>query len=150
MGTIFPRRKIKLLWVVDPTRADDQRYANVDLTVGITEEICRAEADRLGMTFLVIRQLAHETRNVYRNGRTIEQSPGMIRRVGKEKMSSKGGRFPLQSLGGQEQARLPARTVHQAYGYRDSKERPNRQEGYGHAQGKAWNRQGYGTEAGKV
>ncbi|KAK3949772.1 hypothetical protein QBC32DRAFT_218937 [Pseudoneurospora amorphoporcata] len=72
MGSVISKkRQIRVSWVVDPTKSKDQRYENVDVPVSITEEICRAEADRLGLTCVVIRQLAHETRNVYKNGRTV-------------------------------------------------------------------------------
>lgn len=67
-----PKRRIRVSWVVDPTQSQDRRYLeNVDVAVSMTEDICRAEADRLGLTCVVIRQLAHETRTLHRNGRTM-------------------------------------------------------------------------------
>ncbi|MCV5090525.1 hypothetical protein OFC13_28245, partial [Escherichia coli] len=44
---------------------------NHGVPIAVTEEICREVADRLKLTCVVIRQLAHETRNVYKNGRTV-------------------------------------------------------------------------------
>lgn len=71
MNSILPKRKIRVSWVVDPNQTKDRRYVNTDVHIAVTEEICREEADRLKLTRIVIRQLAHETRNVYKNGRTV-------------------------------------------------------------------------------
>ncbi|KAK3494198.1 uncharacterized protein B0T23DRAFT_403227 [Neurospora hispaniola] len=71
MNSIVPKRKIRNSWIVDPNQTKDRRYVNNDIPIAITEEICREEADRLKLTCVVIRQLAHETRIVYKNGRTV-------------------------------------------------------------------------------
>lgn len=61
MNSIVPKRKIRVSWIVDPNRTKDRRYVDNDVPIAITEEICREEADRLKLTCVVIRQLAHET-----------------------------------------------------------------------------------------
>ncbi|KAK3505455.1 hypothetical protein B0T13DRAFT_444477 [Neurospora crassa] len=71
MNSIVPKRKIRVSWIVDPNQTKDRRYVNNDVPIAVTEEICREEADRLKLTCVVIRQLAHKTRNAYKNGRTV-------------------------------------------------------------------------------
>lgn len=61
---------VTVTWVVNPTLRDP-RYEPHGPQIPITEEICREEADRLGLNYVVIRGAAHETRNIYENGRSV-------------------------------------------------------------------------------
>ncbi|KAK3400836.1 hypothetical protein B0T20DRAFT_476949 [Sordaria brevicollis] len=73
-GSKDPKKKIRISWVTDPKDSRDPRYKDehtAKLAVAATEVICQEEADRLGLTCVVIRQMAHNTRNVYANGRTV-------------------------------------------------------------------------------
>ncbi|KAK1778715.1 hypothetical protein QBC45DRAFT_393024 [Copromyces sp. CBS 386.78] len=66
-------------WIADPT-LDDDRYEKEGPQISITVGICREEADRLGLNYVVIRGAAHETRNVYEDGRTDGDRLGRINR----------------------------------------------------------------------
>ncbi|KAK3494197.1 uncharacterized protein B0T23DRAFT_403226 [Neurospora hispaniola] len=63
------KEPVTVTWIVDPTQ--DERYEPDGPQIATTEEICREEADRLGLKFVVIRGAAHETRNIYIDGRTV-------------------------------------------------------------------------------
>lgn len=63
------KEPVTVTWIVDPTQ--DERYEPDGPQIATTEEICREEADRLGLKFVVIRGAAHETRNLYVDGRTV-------------------------------------------------------------------------------
>ncbi|EAA33508.1 hypothetical protein GE21DRAFT_3859 [Neurospora crassa] len=63
------KEPVTVTWIVDPTQ--DERYEPDGPQIATTEEICREEADRLGLKYVVIRGAAHETKNIYVDGRTV-------------------------------------------------------------------------------
>ncbi|KAJ4388330.1 hypothetical protein N0V85_007666 [Neurospora sp. IMI 360204] len=63
------KEPVIVTWIVDPTQDDRQEVDGPQISM--TEEICREEADRLGLNCVIIRGAAHETRNIYVNGRTV-------------------------------------------------------------------------------
>ena len=50
------KEPVVVTWIVDPTL--DERYEREGPQISLTEEICREEADRLGVNYVVIRGAA--------------------------------------------------------------------------------------------